>query len=285
MITQRHAKIVLALLLTTLAAGCIDGTKKTEANKISFDSIVVDKTYHLLENDSNPNCNLQIKFTYPVKYKDPAILKNIQQIFVDSYFGEEYASLSPAEAVEKYTTDYIDAYKDLEQDYKKDVEKARATNEQVGAWYSYYEMSSNDIVYNENNILSFVNRLENYTGGAHGAHAVNNHVINLKTGKQITEQDIFVADYQDTLAKLLVNKIAAQNNVKDPKELENAGFFSVEEIYPNGNFLVKADGIVYTFNEYEIAAYVVGQTKVFLPYNELQLILRKDSPISQLTGF
>nr|WP_234367814.1 DUF3298 and DUF4163 domain-containing protein [Parabacteroides pacaensis] len=268
----------------TLVGGCINSTKKTEANKISFDSIVVDKAYHLLENDSNPNCNLQIKFTYPVKYKDPAILKNIQQIFVDSYFGEEYASLSPAEAVEKYTTDYINAYKDLEQDYKKDVEKARATNGQVGAWYSYYEMSSNDIVYNENNILSFVNRLENYTGGAHGAHAVTNHVINLKTGKLITEQDIFVADYQDTLAKLLVNKIAAQNNVKDPKELENAGFFSVEEIYPNGNFLVKEDGIVYTFNEYEIAAYVVGQTKVFLPYNELQLVLRKDSPISQLTA-
>lgn len=280
MITQQHAKIVVFFLLATIIAGC-DSHKTTEENKITFDSIIVDKTYHLLENDNNPNCNLQIKFIYPVKYKDAAVLKNIQKLFVDSYFGEEYASLSPQQAVEKYTTDYIDAYKDLEQDYKTDIEKA-TSNEQIGAWYSYYENSFDEIVYNKNNILSFTVNLENYTGGAHGAHAVNNHVIDLKTGKQLTEQEIFVENYQDTLAKLLVNKIAVKNEVKDPKELENAGFFSVDEIYPNGNFLVEAQGIAYTFNEYEIAAYVVGRTNVFLPYEELQIILRKDSPISHL---
>lgn len=85
--------------------------------------------------------------------------------------------------------------------------------------------------------------------------------MNLKTGKPITEEEIFVDNYQDNLARILVDQIAKQNNVSDAKELENIGFFSVDEIFPNGNFLVDETGITYSFNEYEIAAYVVGVTE------------------------
>ena len=84
-------------------------------------------------------------------------------------------------------------------------------------------------------------------------------------------------------AQILIDHIAKQNKVENPKDLENIGFFSVEEIFPNGNFLVDGDGITYTFNEYEIAAYVVRETNVFLPYAEIQYLLKKDSPIYQLT--
>ena len=89
-------------------------------------------------------------------------------------------------------------------------------------------------------------------------------------------------NYQDNLARILVDQIAKQNNVSDAKELENIGFFSVDEIFPNGNFLVDETGITYSFNEYEIATYVVGVTNAHLPYKEIRYLLRDDSPISQL---
>mgnify|MGYP001702308260 FL=1 len=152
----------------------------------------------------------------------------------------------------------------------------------MGSWFSYYEMSSDDIAFNQDDIISYTVSFENYTGGAHGAHSYNNHVVNLKTGKPITEEEIFVDNYQDNLARILVDQIAKQNNVSDAKELENIGFFSVDEIFPNGNFLVDETGITYSFNEYEIAAYVVGVTNVPLPYKEIRYLLRDDSPISQL---
>lgn len=47
------------------------------------------KTYHLLDNPDNPNCNLEIKFVYPRKYSDKEVLKNLQRQFVSSYFGRE----------------------------------------------------------------------------------------------------------------------------------------------------------------------------------------------------
>ena len=164
--------------------------------------------------------------------------------------------------------------------YKAEVAKADETP--VGAWFSYFEMSSDDIAYNKNDILSYTVNFENYTGGAHGAHSFTNHVIDMKTGNLIKEDDIFIEGFQEDLAQILIDRIAKQNTVENPKELENIGFFSIDEIFPNGNFLIDDNGITYTFNEYEIAAYVVGATNVHLPYEEIQYLLKKESPIAHL---
>ena len=278
--TQLCQKLVVLFLISVFVSGCNIGTKKTTDNDVTFDSISVDKTYHLLENPENPNCNLQINFTYPAKYDNKDILKKIQQQFVYSYFGDGYENLSPEEATAKYTEDYLNNYKDLEDEYKAEVAKADETP--VGAWFSYFEMSSDDIAYNKNDILSYTVNFENYTGGAHGAYSFTNHVIDMKTGNLIKEDDIFIEGFQEDLAQILIDRIAKQNTVENPKELENIGFFSIDEIFPNGNFLIDDNGITYTFNEYEIAAYVVGATNVHLPYEEIQYLLKKESPIAHL---
>ena len=278
--TQLCQKLVVFFLISVFVSGCNIGTKKTTDNDVTFDSISVDKTYHLLENPENPNCNLQINFIYPAKYDNKDILKKIQQHFVYSYFGDGYENLSPEEATAKYTEDYLNNYKDLEDEYKAEVAKADETP--VGAWFSYFEMSSDDIAYNKNDILSYTVNFENYTGGAHGAHSFTNHVIDMKTGNLIKEDDIFIEGFQEDLAQILIDRIAKQNTVENPKELENIGFFSIDEIFPNGNFLIDDNGITYTFNEYEIAAYVVGATNVHLPYEEIQYLLKKESPIAHL---
>lgn len=278
--TQLCKSMILLILLGIGMGGCHTGTKKATENDIQFDSIVVDKTYHFFNNPENPNCNLQICFTYPSKFPDKGVLKKLQKNFVLSYFGEEYADLSPAEATARYTDNYLKEYKELEKDFQEELKNAG--DSPVGSWYSYYEMSNDDIVYNENDILSYTVNFENYTGGAHGAHAYANQVLNLKTGKPVLEEEIFVDNYQDNLARILIDQITQDCEVENPKELENVGFFSVDEIFPNGNFLVDGEGITYTFNEYEIAAYVIGPVKVTLPYEEIRYLLKKDSPIASI---
>ena len=105
-------------------------------------------------------------------------------------------------------------------------------------------------------------------------------MIDLNAAKPLTEEDLFVDGFAEPMAQILVDQIAKQNDVTDPKELENLGFFSIDEIFPNGNFLVDDKGITYSFNEYEIAAYAVGLTQVTLPYAEIRHLLRDDSPIA-----
>lgn len=278
--TSIYKSLAALVAISLLLYGCKTKTQSQVENKISFDSIRVEKVYHLFENPEHPNCNLQINFSFPVKMDNKELLEQVQKQFVLDYFGEEYEEITPREAVDKYTESYIESYKELEDDYKLEVE--RSNGSPIPSWFSYYETSENKIEYNRNNILAYSVSFNNYTGGAHGAHSTLYHVIDLKTGKLISEEEIFIEDYQEQLARILVDKIAELNEVQDAKELENIGFFSIEEIFPNNNFLIGDEGITYAFNEYEIAAYVVGLTEVYIPFTEISTLIRKDSPIAHM---
>jgi hypothetical protein len=278
-----YGLVIAVFAMSFCVTSCKPKTQTGIENNIQWDSIHVEKTYHLQENPNNPNCNLQIHFVFPVQYENKEILGSIQQHFIRSHFGESYKALSPAGAVERYVEEYLEDYKSLEKDFLAEQEKAHGEEMSV-TWFSYYEFFSNEIKYNKNDLLCYAVSYENYTGGAHGSHSHKNYIIDLKTGRDVEEADIFTDAYQDALANILVNKIAEKNRIENARELENIGYFSIDEIYPNGNFSIDDTGITYYFNEYEIAAYVVGITSVFLPYDEIRHLLRNDSRIAWVTG-
>ena len=107
--------VLLFCLSVLLMTNCQMNTKNGTKNDIAFDSIQVDLSYHLLDNSENPNCNLQVHFVYPVRVADNTHLEAIQKQFIVSYFGENYESMSPQEAVRKYQEDYLAMYKELEE--------------------------------------------------------------------------------------------------------------------------------------------------------------------------
>ena len=107
-------------------------------------------------------------------------------------------------------------------------------------------------------------------------------MVNLETGNRVTEDDIFNDDYEEDLAKILVEAIALYNNVDKVADLENIGFYNINEIFPNRNFYVDDVGVTYTFNENDIAAGALGATSVRIPYEKIRHLLRKDSPIAHL---
>lgn len=270
---------ILSFLIFTII-GCSNSSTKVVENNIQFDSLAVDKIYHMMDIETNPGCSIQIKFIYPTNFNDKKILSLLQQQFIACYFGEDYANLTPKDAANRYMEYYIDDFKQQEKDFLADQHNHQEEPDE--SWYSSNETSNNQIVYNQNNLISLVINKEYYKGGAHNAHSHLNYVFNLETGKRIMESEIFIDDYQDDLATIIIREIAALNNVNEANDLENIGFFNINEIYPNRNFYVDAKGINYTFNEYEIAAYVVGPVFVHLPYEKIQHLLRKDSPIANI---
>jgi hypothetical protein len=268
-------------------AGCTSKTKTVAENKIQWDSVRVEKTYHLLGKPENPSCNLQIDFLFPAGYENREVLAALQRHFILTSFGEPYENLTPAEAVRRYAEQYLADYKELEEDFRggHEEEGHDHDHEISASWYSYYEYFSNEIKYNRNGLLCYAVNFENYTGGAHGAHSCKNHIVDLATGAAVQEADFFTEGYQEALSKILVKKIAEKNRAENPGELLNMGYFSLDEIYPNGNFSIDDTGLTYCFNEYEIAAYVVGITSVHLSYDEIRHLLRTDdSRVSSLAG-
>ncbi|MDO4702731.1 MAG: DUF3298 domain-containing protein [Tannerella sp.] len=261
-------------------SACASDTKKVKENDIRFDTIAVKESYHMKNMETNPGCSLQINFLFPVEYPNQDVLKAVQQQFTKAFFGDDYMPFLPREAVSQYVENYLNDFKKRETDFESDIEEHGS--EPQNEWYSSYEILSDSICYNQNDLLSFVVSKKYDTGGAHHAHSYANRVIDLKTGERVTERDIFIEDYQDDLAKIIVDAIALYNNVDKASDLENIGFFNINEIYPNRNFYVDEVGVTYTFNEYEIAAYVVGATSVRIPYEKIRHLLRKESPIAHI---
>lgn len=279
-----HYVICMVILFTgMLPVGCkftktIDPEKE---NDIRFDTLRIHKTYHLLGDSTNPYCTLESTFVFPSEYKDKEMLGKLTSHFMQTFFGEDETAVSPKEAMDQYAEKYIRDYREIEHDFTEEIETTGNKPPQE-SWYAYYEMSYNEILYNKCNLVSYTVAIEYYTGGAHGGHGYNNYVLSLETGEELEEDLIFKENYQDELADLIVDVIAADNNVTLPEDLENLGYFNIKEIYPNDNFYVNEEGITYTFNEYEIAAYSNGKIDVFLPYDKIRHLMREDSPVAPL---
>ena len=75
-------------------------------------------------------------------------------------------------------------------------------------------------------------------------------------------------------------KIITQYKGKNTEELIEIGFWGIEDLSSNNNFLVDDKGITYVFNPGESSAPSLGETKVFFEYGEILHILKKDSPIA-----
>ena len=145
-----------------------------------------------------------------------------------------------------------------------------------------YELLNDSILFNQKDVLCYSVYREYNAGTPSPVRTYPNWVIDLKTGNRVTESEIFNEDYKDDLAKIIVDAIALYNNVDKVADLENIGFYNINEIYPNRNFYVDDIGITYTFNESDIAAGALGATSVRIPYEKVRHLMRHDSPIAHL---
>lgn len=286
-----------AVLLSSLLFSCNNNKNSLfkVGNGVEFDTINIEKRYFLDNNLENPSCNLTLNFIYP-KSIDNFDAQAARSVFLRAVIGVSYDSLSVQEAVDGYVRNYIGNYKNDAEIYKVNKPLQEHTSDTldglfIGAddpgylpevFYSYYETLSDTIVYNQYGIISFQVRQINNKGGRMSYETVKNYVLDLSSGELMSEGDIFSAGYDLALRPILQNALLEANDVKSIQELEDLGFFGVDEIMPNKNFLITDKGITYTFNKGEYSAYQLQIPQVFIPYPAVRSLLRENSIVSKL---
>jgi hypothetical protein len=268
-------------MLLFFCISCKNNAKIT-GNTLFFDTIRIDETQPqpLGNGDSNDyfSCHLSINFTYPNVYNDQDKLQKLQSAFIECVFSMKYAGLSPQQAVDSFRIQYV---KDFQ--CEKFTDKDYDLEDETG--FQYHLSLGNKITYNRDNLVSFLVENESFEGGAHGAHSIFGYVINLNTGEYITEDSFAGTNYKKNISDIIIEKIAEEKDINNPEQLEDIGYNNISDIVPNGNFTIDEKGITYYFNEYEIAAYFIGITKVFIPYEELKsFIADDDNPIATLAN-
>jgi len=133
------------------------------------------------------------------------------------------------------------------------------------------------------NAISVATNNYGFTGGAHGYGAISGALVDLRSGKLLEPDDVFAVG--DKWRLELRNRVTA-----DLKKqfVERPGFDDalapdkVDEMLGDPErYIWRADGLSIVFNQYEVAAYVMGRYFVRIPYAELKPLLRPDAPVGK----
>lgn len=270
-------KQIVSLLLFIIPIGNLfiacNANMNRDENHLEFDSIQIDQTVHLFADTAKPACNLKIKLTYVTQANDQKQADSLNSLILSLCLDDTTPTIPPQEAVAQYAQLYADNYrKDLEPVYLQDAKEADG-KEQIGAWYSYYKNIEGRVERQTRQVLIYSMHYEEYTGGAHGIYATTYQNIDLETLCPIRLEDIFKEDYKEKLTDLLWNRLMTDNKVSTRKELEEIGFGSVGDLIPTENFRLDEKGILFYYNVYEIAPYVMGPTAIFIPYKDITALL------------
>lgn len=203
----------------------------------------------------NKELNLQFEFTGEIELPTTKMgdsHKLLQESIISALFGSEFADYSTKKVLRVYAdssfVEYEKVYEEIYDHAECTIDNAQICNFEthVKGW----------VLYCDSNILSYQRELYTYAGGAHGMNTKTNYVFDIKTGEQLTEEDVFGQGFERKVGKLLdekANTLRAEGILPAEDEFYNDWY-----IKPNGNFALTDSSIIYTFNPYEIAPYCFG---------------------------
>jgi uncharacterized protein len=122
-----------------------------------------------------------------------------------------------------------------------------------------------------------------FTGGAHGSSGLISALVDLRTGRTVQPANVFQpgSPWLSTITDIARADLKRQF-------VERPGF---EDALQPGNFdklmddsqryLFKEDALVVLFNQYDVAAYVMGRYTVTIPYSKLTGMIRPDGPLGR----
>lgn len=235
--------------------------------------------FYLAADTSKGALSIELNVEIPVCFDDENVLDSIRNTIITNLFGSEYVKVANDSLVMKFTNDLKLEYKLTNEPILNEMDEK-----------SLYSFNNEHILdgfslLNDENIYSYgINRYV-FMGGAHGLNTINYMNFSIKTGKKITESDIFLKNTNAKLTELIKKRIVEQSKedegLEPIKNLEKTDYW-IDAIKPNGNFYITDESLNYVFNPYEIGPYYLGITEVSIPYDRLKNILKPNSAINYL---
>ena len=233
-------KLLFALLIITMI-GC------TSQNNKPFEVV----TFDCEKNDKDLNLHFEFnaEINVPTK-KVGKSYKSLQDSIISAIFGSEFMNYSKKKILRVYANSSFVEYKRLyEEIYENNPIEPTDT-------FTFKTNIVGNILYYDSTIVSYQRMLHTYIDNAHGMTTKTNYVFDIKTGRRLTEEDVFGKGFERKVNKSLTEKAnVLRSEGKLPKE---DNFYNNWNILPNGNFALTDSSVIYTFNPYEIAPYCHG---------------------------
>jgi len=133
--------------------------------------------------------------------------------------------------------------------------------------------------------LELVTDAYTYTGGAHGNYGTVFSHYDLTNSRQIVLDDVVTKPFQNELTAIAERYFRKQEHLAVDQSLTDRYFFDQGHFHIPDNFALEEDSLLFLYNIYEIKPYVDGQTKLRVPYTEIDRLLtdRAKRFITELT--
>jgi hypothetical protein len=267
----------------------LKGTWESEDGRIKYPFELIDKypegslplnvwfqegSVPLVKKSNSPKATFKYCLLSPQESPDPAS-DSLTKMILAKFLGKPVRKMSPDMLLNAMKQIYFGNYITTNESLYK---------ESMGASFNWESLKFMDVVLNRSHLLTFYIEQYAFTGGAHGLQTRDYTVVNLRTGRPVSLNEIFSGDYETALTDLLTKKVRKMHNIGPDKELTDNGFF-VETIKPTNNFYITINGIGFYYNQYEIAPHSSGAEDIFIPFSDLKSINVKSGILKSLPGF
>ncbi|RZK23100.1 MAG: DUF3298 domain-containing protein [Hymenobacter sp.] len=129
----------------------------------------------------------------------------------------------------------------------------------------------------QGNLLSLGFFRYDYSGGAHGNYGTTAASYDLRTGRRLRYNDIFLPAAQAQLPALLGQAVRPLVGLQPGEPLDQQ--LLVKQMPMTHNVFLTSGGVEFIYGPYEIASYAQGEIRVFLPLPAVQALLREGLPL------
>ena len=235
--------VVASVMLLSCVIGCTASVEKVE----------LERRIPLCE-DSEMALQMSCSFDWPLKGYSQNALRAMQRNILNALFPGSDSFNDPEQAFLQWCNEYKTEYRQCCLSEDTDYESFLLN------WESAFYGKMNEPY---NGIVSYVYDHYTYTGGAHGGTYRGALNMDEKTGRILTEDDIYQPGYHHILTSLLreyLPKCTEMDMIDDPA------------ISPSSDFYITSEGITYIYQQYEIGPYALGIVEVLIPWSELTFI-------------
>ena len=203
------------------------------------------------------------------------ILVNAIREYISESLGISYAGEMENNMQGSYSGDLgdgqkmIDYYFDLKYKEFKNAHDEMAEHMQ-GDVPTYVSETEIHYLYETDKFVTYEMKKYEDMGGAHGGTFISGMTFRKSDGRRV-EWDLFTKSMQDVIKKGLKKYF----EVNTDEELENS--LSLENTYllrlPATPPVFTKEGVLFTYQQYEIAAYAAGLPSFIVPYNEAKSLM------------
>ncbi len=232
---------------------------------VQFNVYHVKEVKKLVKKPVSPKASIDLVVLIPGESGNNILSDTLRKIIQQCYFGKTDPSPAPDSLIAGMKDIYFENYQTTNSSLYSEMRQ--------GPSYNWEMLKYMHILNNQDYLLTFYIISYGFSGGAHGMETQDFYSVDLRSGRLLMLRDIIRAGSEDGLSQLLTQKLRKQANLKDGQKLSEAGYF-VEEVKPNANFYLTADGLVFFYNHYDIAPHSFGATNLFLTFDELRGLLK-----------